>query len=230
MKQPSRAAREEFMARRPDMLDELFQIFRPDEPIGIADIGACEGLSSLRYARHFVNAHFYAFEPRPDNISLMVQNFNEFAERRGMYATFPYALGDEEGILPFHESYGTVPGENDWNVGNKSSSLLAPKQHLQEHAWCHFTQKTAHVRTLDSFNLTVDFIHIDVQGAELKVFEGGQKTLEKVRAIYCEVAEVELYDGQPLASDVSAYLRDRGFSNVRQDVGNGKWGDALYAR
>ena len=230
MRNPSRNAREEFVNKEPDMFGQLCEIFRLDEPFGVADIGACEGLSSLRYSRRFVNAHFFCFEPRPDNINMMVQNFNEMTNHRGMFATFPYALGKEEGEFPFHESYGTVPGLQDWNPGNKSSSLLAPKAHLDEHKWCHFTQKTANVRTLDSFNLEVDFIHIDVQGAELLVFEGGQKTLEKVRAIYCKVAQVELYEGQPLFGEVSDYLHQRGFHLVQGACSNGLWGDALYAR
>jgi len=222
--------REEFINKKPDMLDNIFQVFRPDEAIGVADIGACEGLSSLRYSKVMPNAHFYCFEPRADNVGLMIQNFNDFAHHRGMFTTFPYALSDAEGILPFHESYGDVPNSGGWNPGNKSSSLLRPKAHLDEHKWCHFNEKTAHVRTLDSFNLTIDFIHIDVQGAELKVFEGAGVTMQKVRAIYCEVAQVELYEGQPMFGEVSKYMHEHGFRLVEGGCSNNLWGDALYAK
>ena len=52
----------------------------------------------------------------------------------------------------------------------------------------------------------VDFIKIDVQGAELDVFKGGAKTLENVLKIVCEVEFIQHYENQPLFGDVSKYL------------------------
>ena len=52
----------------------------------------------------------------------------------------------------------------------------------------------------------VDFIKIDVQGAELDVFKGGSKTLENVLKIVCEVEFIHLYENQPLFGDVFDYL------------------------
>ncbi len=42
----------------------------------------------------------------------------------------------------------------------------------------------------------VDFIWLDVQGAELEVFSGGRKTLARTRYLYTEYSEHELYKGQ----------------------------------
>jgi len=52
----------------------------------------------------------------------------------------------------------------------------------------------------------IDFIKIDIQGAELDVFRGGTKTLEKVTAIVSEVEFVPLYKDQPLFGDVCEFL------------------------
>ena len=63
------------------------------------------------------------------------------------------------------------------------------------------------MKTLDSYNFTnVDFIKIDVQGAELDVFKGGSKTLKNVLKIVCEVEFIQHYENQPLFGEVSDYL------------------------
>ena len=94
----------------------------------------------------------------------------------------------------------------------------------------------------------VDFIKIDVQGAELDVFEGGAVTLAGVVALVSEVEFVPLYKDQPLFADVDAHLRERGFmlhklvgfgGRVMKPLARGGtgaypqqllWADALYCR
>lgn len=58
----------------------------------------------------------------------------------------------------------------------------------------------------------VDFIKIDIQGAELEVFQGGLSTLKDVVAIVTEVEFIHLYENQPLFGDVNAFLIQNGFS------------------
>jgi FkbM family methyltransferase len=58
----------------------------------------------------------------------------------------------------------------------------------------------------------IDFIKIDVQGAELEIFRGGERTLDSVMTIVTEVEFEPIYVGQPLYEDVSAYLRPKGFA------------------
>jgi len=52
----------------------------------------------------------------------------------------------------------------------------------------------------------IDFIKIDVQGAELDIFKGGSKALKNVLKIVCEVEFIEHYENQPLFGDVCNYL------------------------
>lgn len=93
----------------------------------------------------------------------------------------------------------------------------------------------------------MDFIKIDVQGAELDILKGGESFLrEHVVGIEIEVEFQPLYKGQPLFSDVDAYIRDSlelQIQDIRKtywkypvgvDVGAAKgqliFGDALYFR
>jgi hypothetical protein len=56
----------------------------------------------------------------------------------------------------------------------------------------------------------IDFIKIDIQGAELDVFRGGIETLEEVLMVVSEVMFVPHYINTPLFGDVSSFLSSRG--------------------
>jgi FkbM family methyltransferase len=230
MKNISIQARMDWINKGSDIREQLLEVFPADAPICVADIGACEGLSSMVYARIFPNAQFHLFEPRSDNVALIRENIGEVAPNASNFEVHHVALGAEASTRPFWESYGTVLGIRDWNVGNKSSSLLRPQEHLTEHAWCKFRQSVAEVRTLDSFGIPFEFIHIDVQGAEMEVFRGAEETLKSVKVVYTEVANIHLYENQPLANDISLFLSGKGFRLVGSTADNLKWGDHLYVR
>jgi hypothetical protein len=55
-------------------------------------------------------------------------------------------------------------------------------------------------------------LKLDVQGFELTALEGCVDLLECFRHVYVEASFIELYVGQALASEIVAYLLDRGFT------------------
>jgi len=94
----------------------------------------------------------------------------------------------------------------------------------------------------------VDFIKIDIQGAELDVFQGGIKTLRDTGIIVSEVEFIPHYINQPLFGDVSAFLMQQGFmlhkflgmagralrpvlmNNDRNSASQHIWTDALFIK
>jgi FkbM family methyltransferase len=58
----------------------------------------------------------------------------------------------------------------------------------------------------------IDFLKIDVQGAELEVFTGGAGALRGTLLVVSEVEFVPLYEKQPLFGDVAACLRGHGLA------------------
>ena len=52
----------------------------------------------------------------------------------------------------------------------------------------------------------IDFIKIDVEGAELDIFEGGKKALKNVAFIVSEAEFIEHHEGQPLFGDLCKFL------------------------
>lgn len=68
----------------------------------------------------------------------------------------------------------------------------------------------------------IDFLKIDVQGADLDVLLGGQKkVLPNVLAIQVEVQFNPLYVGIPLFADVDTFLRSQGYSLLCVDTASG---------
>jgi FkbM family methyltransferase len=57
----------------------------------------------------------------------------------------------------------------------------------------------------------VDLLKIDIQGAELMAFKNAPERLKSALLIHTEVEFLEMYQGQPLFSEVEQFLRASGF-------------------
>jgi FkbM family methyltransferase len=174
----------------------------------ILEIGCNDGQDTYEFLGQFPDIEMHCFEPDSRAIA-------KFRKRiyHGNCKLHQIALSDKAGTQILHMSGGTTKGADrqDWDM---SSSLLPPKEHLNIHKWCTFDRKAAvNTRTLDDWaeefipGRMIDFIWVDVQGAERLVFAGGQKTiLENTQYIYSEFSVVEEYEGCWLVDEaVKAY-------------------------
>jgi FkbM family methyltransferase len=123
------------------------------------------------------------------------------------------------------------------NISNnaESSSLLEMKLHSELYPKIsQISSIKIRTRTLDSIisaDDVIDFINIDIQGAELEALKGAPRILEQVKWLYLEVNELELYEDCPLISDIDEFLELQGFKRVVKRMWlNHGWGDALYIR
>ncbi|MCS7469418.1 FkbM family methyltransferase [Stieleria sp. ICT_E10.1] len=216
----------------------LNAVFAHAPPATIFDIGACEGLDSIRYSRLFPQATIYAFEPLPENVAMIDDSIRRFDGQRVKVVNV--ALASSNGKATFHVSGGCPEGRQhetgDWTFGNKSSSLIAPNQdEIKRHwPWLQFEGTTdVDTMTMDDFcereNVMPDFLHMDVQGAELDVLRGAEKSFGSIRAIWMEVSLTEVYAGQPLVEDVRQFMSGHGmFESVM--LPEGPQADVLYVK
>jgi FkbM family methyltransferase len=136
------------------------------------------------------------------------------------------------------------------------SSLLRPNEaflanfsHLPEQMNLDFSLEIE-TTTLDEFckseNIDeIDFLQIDVQGAELDVIRGAETKISNVLGLQTEVSFSHLYVEQPLFADIDSYLRKHNFSffdlhvgyrlrrtSIRETHRQGQllWGDAFYLK
>lgn len=130
------------------------------------------------------------------------------AEARPGLEFFPVALGRTEETRTLYETVAPMC----YSLYEPNERLLRLYQNFE----VAYLKSTSQIDTvsLDAFAArhdvhSVDFVKIDVQGAELDIFEGGVNTLRDVVAMVCEVEFVEHYVGQPLFGDVCAFLKQQ---------------------
>lgn len=228
--------RENYINSSIDIEEELLFLLDKNNVKTVFDIGACEAEDSIRYSKLFPNSIVYAFEPRQDNIALGQASIEKYNCKNVVLENI--ALSNKNGKAEFFLSDGAPDGlknNTEWDYGNKSSSLLAPTEEIKKHTgWLQFNKKTE----VDTLRLEdyaknkqiscIDFVHIDVQGAELMVLEGAGDFLKQIKLLWMEVEAVELYQNQPLKNDVELFMRKNGFINIYDTV-NHIAGDQLYA-
>ena len=225
---------ENYLSSPLEIEKELKDIFKFQSPKYILEIGSCDGLDAVKYARFFPKSTIIAFEPIAANFDLIVNNFSKYNVVNAKAECF--ALSNVNGEAKFYVSSGRptdVSEDVEWDFGNKSSSLLAPDKATEVTSWLKFDQEiNVTTKRMDNYLIennisNVDFIHMDVQGAEIMVLEGAGEMIEKVKLIWLEVENVSLYKNQPLKSDVEHYLKEKGFTKIKDTV-NQIAGDQLW--
>lgn len=170
----------------------------------IFEIGAHQGEDSRNLSNLFPNGKLYLFEPDSRAYEkLLAQNI----PNANLFKMAISDLNSEETV--FYTSGGSEGIYRDWDG---SSSLIKPKEHINYFPSITFSMSSVQSRTLDwiveNTNIDlIDFIWMDVQGAEEKIFKGGKDTVKnRVRLIYTEFCAVELYENSPSLSKIIEIL------------------------
>ncbi|PVE20314.1 methyltransferase [Microvirga sp. KLBC 81] len=172
----------------------IISLLQKPNPV-VLEIGCNDGTDTRRFLRLCPKAQLYCFEPDPRAAARFKKNMDLYLEKVKL---FEIAISDRNGRIDFHPSNGDGNAK-EWDL---SGSIRRPKNHLVEYDWVRFDHPiSVETRRLDDWcseaNLnTIDFIWMDVQGAESDVIAGGRQTLSKTRFIYTEYSDRELYEGQ----------------------------------
>ena len=77
----------------------------------------------------------------------------------------------------------------------------------------------------------INFLNLDIQGAELKALKGLGKYIDNIDYIYTEVNTEKVYKDCALMSEIDDFLKEKGFERkceaIYKQYG---WGDAFYMR
>jgi len=169
----------------------------------IVDVGANRGQFTLLMAGLYPEAQILAFEPLKEPFRKLLDVTAKSPNVRAINA----AIGPTRTTLPMNVS-----------KRDDSSSLL-PISAMQEKIFPntgHERVDFVRVAPLGDFIDDIDLkrpslLKIDVQGFELEVLRGSDECLASFDAVYVEASFVQLYNGQPFASDIIDYLHQRHF-------------------
>jgi len=199
------------------------------KPKGVLHVGANVGEEAPVYDEMGIKDVVW-IEANPYICEKLNANVKQYNHR-----VFNFAASDENGNIILHES----------NNGSQSSSILELGTHKIAHPEVHYVRdipvlmcriedicKPANHTTDEKYNLNgLDFLNIDIQGAELKALRGMGELLNQFKWVYLEVNKEPLYVGCDLIDSVDLFMIAKGFRRVETKwCGNTGWGDALYIR
>lgn len=180
--------------------------------IGSRKISGADDYSSQSWGIFAPNLTIYGFEADADECKRMNQNLKE-RNIRHQEKHIPIALSNIQGKSQLYVTKEKM-----------CSSLYEPnhsyvsrfRNFLPEFLTLDYVSEIE-TTTLDSFCAselidTIDFLQVDVQGAELNIFQGAQQIIKNsTLAIQTEVEFAPIYKNQPLFADVDNHLRQQGF-------------------
>ncbi|HZU20821.1 MAG TPA: FkbM family methyltransferase [Gaiellaceae bacterium] len=174
----------------------------------LLDVGAHDGSWALAARRAGFGGRIESFEPQ----SAPYERLAVRASADGRWRAHRLALSDEAGARVLRLS-----------PDQKSSSLLElGVQEQVDPAFAYTGAETVQTGLLDGLDLVgaeeSGYLKADVQGHELAVLRGAERTIRRCAAVELELSFVPLYEGQPLAHDLMAWLAGRGFGLVAVDV------------
>jgi FkbM family methyltransferase len=158
----------DFSVFRQVVLEDQYKLDEIKHPKYIVDAGANIGLTSMVFLEQFPDCRVLAIEPDSQNYLIARKNLEVYGDRCLLYQV---ALWSEEGVVEVQR--GVFRDGLDWSCHTVAT--------------CERTATAVDARTMNSLLAEVrfpriDFLKVDIEGAELQVFgEGDTGFLESTK-------------------------------------------------
>ena len=211
----------------PKTIDEkisksVLKRYVPKNPV-ILDCGAYDGTDSIELLQT-LGGRVHSFEA----VTSIYDRLNANTKGFKNIETYNCALSDSDGEQKFYISDGS---------SDASSSLLKPKEHLNDHPTTFFKDVSlVKAITLDTwakqYNITkVDVLWLDMQGYEMNMLKASTVIFPMVTCIHTEVSLKETYLGVKQYAELKNWLITQGFCVQVEAIPAG-WdmGNVLFVR
>lgn len=204
-------------------------MLQKEDPV-VLEIGANDGRDTEQFLREFKDIRIYCFEPDPRNLAILRKYIKDnrcvvvgaaLSNKDGeailhMSTGWPRQVPKWVQVLGLSKAYTSLRGK-EWTA---SSSILEPVPCSQDDPWLTFG-RDASVKAvkLDTWvreeNIShVDFIWMDVQGAERLVIEGAIDTLKTTNFVFTEFGETSTYSQAMTREETIEIMKQHGFELI----------------
>ncbi|WP_404786655.1 FkbM family methyltransferase [Altericista sp. CCNU0014] len=175
----------------PSALERLTNIgFKPTL---IFDVGAYQGDFANLCIKNFPNSKIACFEV----LEHRVEQLKQIASQNPSLQVFTTLLGAE------------VQEKVQFNEAETASSVLI-EQIQQDFPVNSYPMTTVDTIADKYFNgKSPDFLKLDVQGYELEVLKGAEKSLQGIQVVLAEVNLLDIHQNVPLLAEVISWLNER---------------------
>ena len=206
-----------------------------DDPL-IVEIGAHYGEDTLRLLETFPNANIHCFEPDDRNIKFFNQTVSD--ERVVLYQS---ALSNKNGKVRFYKSFtefksNFVPEKYDFIPLNeyKEGKLHGSGASSLKRGYPKTLSESYYVTT-ERFDIwhsqnnieEIDFVWIDVQGAERDVINGMGACIKYISYIWMEYGETEYIDAMTRNESINL-LEEKNFKLLNDLSSSETKGDLVF--
>jgi FkbM family methyltransferase len=167
--------------------DYDFELLRA--PQTIVDAGANIGLATLWFARRYPGARILALEPEPANFALLAKNTTQFPNVTAIHG----ALWKDRGEIQIVD-----PGYGSWGFQTRAAAGVSSDGRVKALAVDDIMK--------DHGLASLDLLKIDIEGAEVEVFETAARWIDRV-----QVLVVELHDHLRIGCNRSFYNATNSF-------------------
>ena len=168
-------------------------------PTNALDIGAYDGAWAEQLKRAFPAARIHCFEAQDQ----MEPALKGLTERHPDIGFTKALLGsDSSRVVEFHVQ--------DTKHGSRGSSIYKETTGFETRVVAMPIQTVDEILEGVRFP-PVDFIKIDVQGAEIDVLKGAVEAMKTAEVLVTELSLVDYNEGAPLIHEVMSFLAEHGF-------------------
>lgn len=166
--------------------------FKPD---CIFDVGAYRGDFARFCLGIWPAATIACFEPLPDK----VKELEELTSTNPKVRVFPGLLGAQPQEAVYLHECETASSVLTENVNKDIPAQQYPMRTVDQIVEEHFAGRFP------------EFLKLDVQGYELEVLKGAERSLPRMKALLAEVNLLDIHEGAPLFAEFVAWLNERGW-------------------
>ncbi len=177
----------------------------------VFDVGAAVGDTTETFLISFPQATVYCFEPLPSSYARLLKRLSRYGSR---VKSFNFALFNKNSEEEFYEETDADGSSFSPPLNDSSNQKKVIK----------VTSRTLDSVVKDLGITKIDFMKIDVEGAEKEVLQGGKNTLKITANVFVEILPLRRGPYSRTYLDTLEILHEAGFSWL------GVYGDFFFTK